>query len=318
MQLKPFAADLLKAHGQKTIDFLKSSLKQEGDTDEEIKNRVSGFLEMIGYILTSGNRLNAFFIIAGIGGAGKGVATNLIIAIFGSDKVGGLQLQELTPDNRFATAHLESKQVNIVRDSPKKEIEETGMLKSITGYDDVPVEPKGKDKYMIPKEEVPDMILVCNNVPKFKDGIDEAVVQRVVMFEFLNRFRGTDDVNENLLKEILRNDEEMEWLIYNGIESYKSMVESGEDFKARIDEKKTRELLGKHTDPITYVLPTLVKSTVTEDIRLEDPIIAKELNELIIYPCNKKGLSITDLDDHGHIKAHVLADKIRTYFEFEK
>ena len=81
------------------------------------------------------------------------------------------------------------------------------MLKSITGYEDVPSEPKGKPKYMIPKEEVPDMILVCNNVPKFKDGIDEAVVQRVVMFEFLNRFRGTDDDIKNLIKEILENNE---------------------------------------------------------------------------------------------------------------
>lgn len=306
-----------KAKGDKIINFLKTSLKQEGDDENEVKERINGFLEMIGYILTSGNRLNAFFIIAGIGGAGKGVATNLIISIFGSDKVGGLQLQELTPDNRFATAHLESKQVNIVRDSPKKPIKETGMLKSITGYDDVPVEPKGKDKYMIPKEEVPDMILVCNNIPKFEDGIEGEIVQRVVMFEFLNRFRGTNDDNKNLLKEILENDEEMEWLIYNGIEAYRKMVEANKDFKARIDEKKTRELLGKHTDPITYVLPKLVKSTATEDIRLEDPIIAKELNELIIYLCNKKGMSINELDDHGHIKAQVLADKIRTYFEFD-
>lgn len=303
-----------KAKGNKIINFLKTSLKQEGDDEDKLKERITGFLEMIGYILTSGNPSNAFFIIAGIGGAGKGVATNIIISIFGTDKVGGLQLQELTPDNRFATAHLESKQVNIVRDSPKEPIKETGMIKSITGYDDVPVEPKGKDKYMIPKEEVPDMILVCNNIPKFEDGIEEEVVQRVVMFEFLNRFRGTDDDNKNLLKEILENNEEMEWLIYNGIKAYKKMVESKKDFKARINEDKTRELIGKHTDPITYVLPTLVKSTVTE---VEDPIIANELNELIRYLCGKKGMSINELDDHGHIKARVLAEKIRTYFEFD-
>lgn len=305
------------AEGVEIISFLKTSLKQEGDSDEEVEKRVISFLEMIGYILTSGNRLNAFFILAGIGGAGKGVATNIIIEIFGSDKVGGLQLQELTPDNRFATSHLESKQVNIVRDSPKTPIEDTGMLKSITGYDDVPAEPKGKDKYMIPKEEVPDMILVCNNMPKFKDGIEEAVVQRVVMFEFLNKFRGTDDDNKNLLKDILATPEEMEWLIYNGIEAYKKMVEANKDFKARIDGDKTRELLGKHTDPITFVLPELVKAEVDEDIADEDPIIAKELNELIRFLVAKKGMSITDLNDQGHIKPRVLVKKIREYFEFE-
>lgn len=306
-----------KAKGDKIINFLKTSLKQKEDDKNKIKERVIGFLEMIGYLLTSGNKLTAFFIIAGIGGAGKGVATNLIVSIFGTDKVGGLQLQELTPDNKFATSHLESKQVNIVRDSPKKPIKETGMLKSITGYDDVPAEPKGRDKYMIAKEEVPDMILVCNNMPKFEDGIEGEVVQRIVMFEFLNRFRGTDNDNKNLLKDILENDEEMEWLLYNGIKAYENMVESGKDFKARIDEDKTRKLLGKHTDPITFVLPELVNSEVDEDTDDRSSIIAKELNELIIYLCNKKGVSVTDLDDHGHIKPRVLAEKIRAYFEFD-
>ena len=305
-----------QAKSEKIKEFLRTSLKQEEDSDEELKDRITGFLEMIGYILTSGNKLAAFFILAGIGGAGKGVATNLITHIFGTDKVGGLQLQELTPDNKFATAHLESKQVNIVRDSPKKPIKDTGMLKSITGYDDIPIEHKGKDKYMIPKEEVPDMILVCNNIPKFEDGVDSATVQRIVMFEFLTQFRGTERANKNLLAEIFENDEEMEWLIFHGIEAYKEMINKDTDFKARISEDKTRDLLGKHTDPITYVLPDLVKTT-NEDISSEDPIIAKELNEMVRYLIEKKGMSVTDLDNQGRIKPRVLAEKIREYFDLQ-
>lgn len=304
-----------KAKGNKIIKFLESSLKQNGDTDDKIKERVIAFLEMIGYLLTSGNRLNAFFILSGKGGTGKGVATNLIIEIFGNEKVGGLQLQELTPDNRFATSHLESKQVNIVRDSPKTPIEDTGMLKSITGYDDIPCEHKGKDKGMIPKEEVPDMILVCNNVPKFKNGFEEEVVERAVIFEFLNKFRGTKKQNKNLLKDILANPEEMEWLIYNSIEAYKKMIQSNKDFKARVDRNKTRELLGKHTDPISFVLPKLVQAT-NEDISHEDSIIAKELNSLIKFLVDQEGMSITDLNENGQIKPRVLAEKIRLFFEF--
>lgn len=307
-----------KAKGKKMQEFLKSSLHKEDPkkTDEE---EVTAFLEMIGYLLTSGNKLNAFFIIAGIGGSGKGVATNLITHIFGTDKVGGLLLQELTPDNRFATAHLENKQVNIVRDSPEKPIDDTGLLKQITGYDDIPVEPKGKNKYMIPKEEVPDMILVCNNIPKFKNGIQEEVVQRVVLFEFLNKFRGTEKANPDLEKEILADDDEMEWLIYNGIEAYRSMIQSNSDkidFKARVDEETTRKLLGKHTNPITYILPMLVKTT-DEDLSSENPIITNELNKLIVFVAKKKGVSINKLDDAGNIPARYLAETIRKYFDFE-
>lgn len=302
-----------QAKGEKVEKFLETSLAKTHDESSNINKLKQGFLEMIGYILTSGNKLNAFFIIAGIGGSGKGVASNLITYIFGSDKVGRLQLQELTPDNKFATAHLENKQVNIVSDSPKKPIEDTGMLKSITGYDDIPVEPKGKDKYTIPKEEVPDMVVVCNNFPKFKDGIEEAIVQRVVIFEFLNRFRGTDDMNPNLLNEILSDPEEMEWLIYNGIEAYKKMITEGKDFSARVDEEKARELLGKHTDPISYILPKLVKYS-DEDISSEEPIIANELNELIMYIAKDEGLAIDHIDTKGKINAKHLVSEIRETF----
>ncbi len=303
-----------QAKGKKIEKFLKTSLGKEDFTDEETQYWVDAFLEMIGYLLTSGNRLNAFFILAGIGGAGKGVASDLISNIFGTDKVGGLQLQELTPDNRFATAHLENKQVNIVSDSSSKPITDTGLLKAITGYDDIPVEPKGKDKYMIPRDEVPDMVLVCNNIPKFKDGIEEAIVQRVVMFEFLNKFRGTEKMNANLLNEILADKEEMEWLIYNGIEKYKKMISEGRDFKARVDSKKARELLGKHTDPISYVLPMLVRYS-DDDLSIEEPIIANELNKLIIFVAEHNGMAINHLDTQGKISARFLASEIRNLFE---
>ncbi|MEE3489344.1 MAG: DUF5906 domain-containing protein [Methanobrevibacter sp.] len=307
-----------QAKGEKVQHFLETSLaKPNNESKQDIEELKQGFLEMIGYILTSGNKLNAFFIIAGIGGAGKGVASNLITNIFGSDKVGRLQLQELTPDNRFATAHLENKQVNIVSDSPKKPIEDTGLLKSITGYDDIPVEPKGKDKYTIPKEEVPDMIVVCNNLPKFKDGIEEAIVQRVVIFEFLNRFRGTEEMNPNLLEELLTDPEEMEWLIYNGIEAYKKMITEGNDFKARIDDEKSREILGKFTDPIAHILPRLVKYSDT-DISSEDPIITTELNQLIRYVAKCESLPIDVLDTKGHIKAKHLTSEIREEFGLGK
>ena len=305
-----------KAKGKKIQNFLKTSLGKENLTDEEIQHHVEAFLEMIGYLLTSGNRLNAFFIFAGIGGAGKGVASDLISNIFGTDKVGGLQLQELTPENRFATAHLENKQVNLVSDSSSKTITDTGLLKAITGYDDIPVEPKGKDKYMIPRDEVPDMVLVCNNIPKFKDGIEEAIVQRVVLFEFLNKFRGTEKMNPNLLNEILDNPEEMEWLIYNGIEAYKKMINEGRDFKARIDSNKARELLGKHTDPISYVLPKLIKHS-DMDLTIEEPIIANELNSLIIFVAECNGMAITHLDTNGRISPRHLASEIRRIFELD-
>lgn len=307
-----------KAKGNLIVKFLKTSLKQPDDDDEKLKDRIISIYEFIGYLLTSGNPKNAWFILSGIGGAGKGVLTRLIISIFGYEKVGDLKLQDLTPDNKFATAHLESKIINIVRDSPKKPIEDTGMLKAITGYDDIGIEPKGKDKYILPKEEVPDMVTVCNNIPRFKEGFDDSILQRAIIFEFLNRFRGTDDQNEFLEEEILSNPEEMEYLIYQSIQAYKDMVENNRDFKARIDETKTMELLGKHTDPIGYILPKLVKFNPKSEEDGEDYINSKELNKLIIFVSKKLGINITGLNKEGIIKPYSLLGKIRYEFNLPK
>ncbi len=307
-----------EAKGKLVVEFLESSLKQKDDTEEELQDRVIGVYEFIGYLLTSGNKKNAWFIISGIGGGGKGVLTRLIISIFGTDKVGDLKLQELTPDNKFATAHLESKQINIVRDSPKKPIEDTGMLKAITGYDDIGIEHKGKDKYILPKEEVPDMVTVCNNMPRFKEGFDESLLQRAIIFEFLNRFRGTDQQNENLEEDILNDPQEMEFLIYQSVQAYKDMVENKRDFRARIGEEKTRKLLSKHTDPISYILPKLVKYNKNAEEDGEDYITTEELNKLIVFIAKKEGVNITSLDKKGLIKSYTLLNAIRREFGFDK
>lgn len=307
------------AKGEKIQHFLKTSLKQRGDTEEELKERVTSFFEFIGYILTSGNFLNCWFIFAGIGGAGKGVATNIITAIFGSASVGHLQIQELTTENRFATSNLVNKQINIVTDSPTKPIEETGLLKAITGYDDIPIEFKGQDKSVLPKEEVPDFLTVCNNFPRFAKGFDMQVIQRIIIFEFLNQFRGTSEQNSNLLNEILADPQELEYLLYNGIESYKEMILNDNDFKARLDENKTIELLGKHTNPIeNYLLPKLVKVNYYAKKDGEEPVITDELNQLLLYVAKQNGLSITEIEEKQYkIKPKTLLKKIRNCFDFD-
>lgn len=120
-------------------------------------------------------------------------------------------------------------------------------------------------------------------------------------------------MNANLLNEILDNPEEMEWLIYNGIEAYKKMIIESKDFTARIDNKKVRELLNKHTDPLLYILPKLVKYS-DNDISFEDPIVANELNQLIQYVAKSEGLAIS-INTKGKIEPKELATKIRQYFE---
>ena len=305
-----------EAKGKLIVEFLETSLRQKDDDDKKVQERVQGFYEMIGYLLTSGNSLNAWFILTGKAGAGKGTTANIITNIFGNDKIGHLQLQELKPDNNFATSHLVSKQVNIVTDSPTKPIEDKGLLKSITGYDDIPIEFKGKDKSILPKEEVPDMVTVCNNIPRFKDGFDDTIVQRAIIFHYPNQFRGTDE-QKPILKEIEKEPQEMEFLLYQSIQAYRDMVINGRDFKARISEAKTMELLGKHTDPIGYILQKLIRYNENTEEDGEEPILRDELNKLIVFIANKEGINLPNLKN-GLITPQTLINTVRREFGLDK
>ena len=82
------------------------------------------------------------------------------------------------------------------------------FFNKIMGYDDIACNPKFKDPYMLPKDEVPKTMLICNNIPKFRD-YKQAMIERIVVIEFMIKFRGTDKQDPDLEKKILDNPEEM-------------------------------------------------------------------------------------------------------------
>ena len=161
------------------------------------------------------------------------------------------------------------------------------------------------------------MVTVCNNIPRFKDGFDDTIVQRAIIFHYPNQFRGTDSQNKTLLKDILNTPQEMEYLLFQGITAYKDMVINGRDFKARISEAKTMELLCKHTDPIAYILQKVIKYNENSEEDGEEPIIRDELNKLIVFIANKEGINLPNLKNNL-IKPQTLINAVRREFGLDK
>lgn len=110
----------------------------------------------------------------------------------------------------------------------------------------------------------------------------------------------------------------MEYLLYQSVQAYKDMIKNKRDFKARISEEKTMELLNKHTDPISYILPLLLKHNPNAKEDGEDVIRTDELNKLILFVSKKLGLNITELDKNGKIKAKTLLGKLKYEFNLDK
>lgn len=292
-------------------NFLYSSLARETETETE--NTVKGLLELIGYLFTSGNKYNILPILAGVSGGGKSVLTNILTHIFGKDKIADLGLQQMNKDPH-GLASLSNKHLNFIRDSEGGLIEDNGNLKKLIGNEDIGVNPKYKPPYIIPKEEVPKTVLIANNIPRFRTKSD--IINKLVIIEFLVRFRGTDKENPNLEEEILENPQEIEWLIYNSIEAYKE-IHQGQDFRLKLPVDETLKLMDKHTNPISYLLGLVIEEhNPAKAENLDKPILTHELNQVLIYLAGIYGVDI-ELDKNGLIPAKLLLTAIKKEFNLE-
>lgn len=274
-------------------DFLYSSLAR--DTEEETEKVVKGVKQIVGYFFTSGNPLNVIPILTGVAGGGKSVFTNILTSIFGSNKIADVSFQEME-NNPHGTSALANKHLNFIRDSDDRIIETNSFFNKIMGYDDISCNPKFKDPYMLPKDEVPKTMLICNNIPKFRD-YKQAMIERIVVIEFMIKFRGTDKQDPDLEKKILDNPEEIEWLIYESLEAYKE-IHTQKDFILKMDENQTRELVDKHTNPINFLLQKLilkhdVEASETDiDFNNYTYIITDELLEIIVDLSKDYGVDV--------------------------
>ena len=299
-------------------DFLETSLERQ--TEEETSQAVEGIKQFTGYLFTSGNKHEILPIVTGLTGAGKSVFFNIITAIFGKDRISGISLQRLEKDShassQFINAHL-----NIIRDSDTSMITNNSLIKNWTGNESFSINPKYKQPFDLPAEEVPKPILVCNTMPEFK-VYEDAVIRRFVIIEFLVSFTKTGKANPNLEKEILSDDEEIEWFIYQSLQAFKEMEEAERDFIFKIGEEETKELIEKHTHPLNHIVEMLIEKHDPEaydtekDINPNEfiPVYTDDLVEAILFVSDRDGIDVP-VDKHGRINKTTLVNVIRDEFD---
>lgn len=272
--------------------FLETSFKQE--TEEETQEYIIGVMEIIGYMLCSGNPRNKLPIGVGKRGGGKGVLGKILARIFG-DNVTHVTLQSMT-NNRFATSSFVDANINVINDAPKSSIDDVGNIKTITGDDDINIEAKGEPLRILPSEEVPKTIMFCNELPKFVE--DSALMSRFLIFEFRHGFRDTDKQIVNLADLIISDDEEMEWFLELAVTAYARVLQSGR-FSLQLTEDETAKLSLKHSDPLAWCIAELVDGY--EEPMFEDntavyndasPIIAKEFRKIVITFAEREGINL--------------------------
>ena len=292
-------------------EFLYSSLDR--GTPEETERTIKGLKQLIGYLFTSGNKYNFLPVIAGVSGGGKSVLTNLLTHIYGTDKIADLSLQEMEK-NTHGTSSLANKHLNFIRDSGTGLIEDNGTIKKLTGNESIQVNPKHKKAYVLNKEEIPKTMLICNNIPRFKN-LETAIIQRLLIIEFNIKFRDTERENPNLETDILANPKELEWLIYESLKEYKK-VRNKEDFILKLSPEETRKLTEKHTNPLQYLLSLVIdKHDPLEEE--QTPVIAKDLNKILIRLGELEGVDL-ELNKKNLIPPRKLLRAIKLEYDLEQ
>lgn len=158
--------------------------KSEGDP-----NAPETLKAFIGWALAgSYKEFQHFVFIHGKGGEGKSTMLNLIDTIFGRVNVANVDLGNLGKNEkaRFHLAKLHRKELNYSDDVSHGFIQETNILKRLTGGNRLTAEYKGKDPFEFTNEAK--LIFTCNNLPSFSDT-SHGMARRPIIIEW-RRIKG--------------------------------------------------------------------------------------------------------------------------------
>lgn len=113
------------------------------------KNDQERLQEMVGYLLTPGNPLEAAFLWTGGGANGKSTALNIIMEILGRENLSHESLDVLLDpnNNKFRVAELFGKSANICGDIGSRYAKRTEQFKKLVSEDPMVGEMKGKDAF---------------------------------------------------------------------------------------------------------------------------------------------------------------------------
>lgn len=175
--------------------------------------------EMIGYCFYRRNELGKAFILTGDNNNGKSTFLDVVKTLFGDENICALDLKEL--GDRFKTAELFGKLVNIGDDIGDEFIANAAVFKKLTTGDRVNVERKGQDPFEF--NNYSKFLFSANNIPRIKDKTG-AVSRRLIIIPFNAQFSASDPDFDPFIKYKLRSNESMQYLIKIGLEGLKRVL----------------------------------------------------------------------------------------------
>jgi P4 family phage/plasmid primase-like protien len=174
--------------------------------------------EWFGYTLLCDGRYQKFLLMLGEGNNGKGVLQNLWLKMLGVDNVSHVSLDQLSGE--FALQPLLGRMANICGDLCEIDQVAEGILKRLTGQDNITV--NRKNQTMISMAPSVKLIFATNALPRFSDK-SLGIWRRLMAMPF----RGVvadDKVNETLAEEL---EEELPGILNWALAGLRRLLDQG-------------------------------------------------------------------------------------------
>ncbi len=183
--------------------------------------RKQTILQMIGYSMTTSVKLQKAFILYGkTAGNGKTTLTNIIDELIGKENIGYVTLENLTT-NKFATAGIKGKTLNIGSEMTKEYLKDVSVFKQWITGDNLEIEEKFKKKQtIIPYAK---FIFNANELPKVADKT-EGFYRRLQIIPFEAKFTSKEMKNFNFNELITKH--ALEYLTKISLEAYLNMQDT--------------------------------------------------------------------------------------------
>ncbi len=220
---------------------------------------VDTILDFLAYALWREMKFHKLLLLEGDGRNGKGTLCKVITRLFGYENVSSESLDQLL-NGRFSSSQLNGKLVNIDADISKAISKKLGILKKLTGNDQISAEEKFKASFNFVNHAK--LILVTNELPEIKEDTI-AIFSRLLIINFSKTF--IKNANPNLVEE-LTTEEELSGLLHILLKRLPRILKTGISYSKSIESLEQYQL---RMNPVKYFADTYLEKVSESKVKKE-------------------------------------------------
>lgn len=224
------------------------------------------FEEMVGYTLVKNCRFRKGFLFYGGGSNGKSTVLNLLKKFIGDENCSTIEMEKLA--DKFKTAELEHKLINIGDDINRKDIVDTGTLKKLFTGESFSVERKNMDPFTL--KTYAKLIFSCNEIPRIADK-SNGMYSRLMLIPFTARFSSADDDFDPFIEDKITTPVALSYLLNLGLKGLKRLFKQNAFTLPKVVNKALEDYKTDNSTVLTWAME--------EEITL-NTLLSKSTDEL--------------------------------------